>query len=455
MVDESSAIAGARTASVVYAVLALLFGVAFALLTPPFHVPDEVGHYWRTEAMVGGAVMPPIVDGQPRAPVPAGVRSFVASIWKDPLGDPPPRFSRADFRTAARVPLGRDEPVTVTFPAQYTPFPYLPQLVACGLGRVTNARPLISFHAGRIANVVAMVLLFVAAIRAFPPAAPLLAAVGLLPMTLFMAGSFSPDAVTIAIVVYVTAACLGLLTSDEPIDGRQSRGLIAAAFGVALSKAVYFLPAALVLLVSRRRFTSRRALLQVKAGVLVAVVAGLAISGWVLRHGALAARKDAVTDPHAQLQRVLAAPADFLRIAASDYLHHGHQYATHFVGNLGWLNIPLPALAVNGAIIFLALLVLTTRIRFTAMQRAIAFVLGICTLLVISLSQYVVWTPVGAETIEGIQGRYFLPVSLLLFAPFAAIRRDPLPRRVTVACVAVAAAVLNVLALRAIVTRYY
>jgi uncharacterized membrane protein len=66
---------------------------------------------------------------------------------------------------------------------------------------------------------------------------------------------------------------------------------------------------------------------------------------------------------------------------------------------------------------------LTSDISITASARIFALLLALLVCLGVSASQYIVWTPVGATHVEGIQGRYFLPVALILLLPFAAILR--------------------------------
>jgi hypothetical protein len=55
-------------------------------------------------------------------------------------------------------------------------------------------------------------------------------------------------------------------------------------------------------------------------------------------------------------------------------------------------------------------------LALAAWQRRLAVAITGAVLLLLSLSQYVTWTPLGAGFVDGLQGRYFLPV-----APVAAI----------------------------------
>jgi hypothetical protein len=89
-----------------------------------------------------------------------------------------------------------------------------------------------------------------------------------------------------------------------------------------------------------------------------------------------------------------------------------------FIGILGWLDTPLPSYIyyIFFAILFLiTLLDYSEHILITIKQKAIIFLILIATILCIYTSLYIVWTPVGQNWIEGIHGRYFIPVSPLFF----------------------------------------
>jgi len=54
--------------SAAFAAVGLLFGIAYTLITPPFEVPDEVGHYWRASSIAYGYIATPRPQ-MPRAEV--------------------------------------------------------------------------------------------------------------------------------------------------------------------------------------------------------------------------------------------------------------------------------------------------------------------------------------------------------------------------------------------------
>jgi hypothetical protein len=69
-------------------------------------------------------------------------------------------------------------------------------------------------------------------------------------------------------------------------------------------------------------------------------------------------------------------------------------------------------------------------------------------------SQYVIFTPYGADSVEGVQGRYFLPLVPVAALALGRPRRDGPPRALPWLLAAWTVLVLA-LTLRAVLRRYY
>jgi uncharacterized membrane protein len=76
--------------------------------------------------------------------------------------------------------------------------------------------------------------------------------------------------------------------------------------------------------------------------------------------------------------------------------------------------------------------------------------------LAIFAAQYLTWTPVGATRIEGVQGRYFLPVALIAGAALARrSAREPAIARAMAWPVLLFPVATIVITLHRVVLRYY
>src|ERR1051325_4618114 len=125
-----------------FVAVALVFGAAYALLTPPLQVPDEVAHFWRGVAIGTGQTLLPA--RRPAVQLPVGAKTFV---WL--MSDGPPDA----MRIASETPMSwRDRVTPPRFMTVYTPLPYAAPALVVVLCRIVNARAIVVFYAGRLAN---------------------------------------------------------------------------------------------------------------------------------------------------------------------------------------------------------------------------------------------------------------------------------------------------------------
>jgi hypothetical protein len=88
-------------------------------------------------------------------------------------------------------------------------------------------------------------------------------------------------------------------------------------------------------------------------------------------------------------------------------------YPWLFTRQLGWLDVNLPKPLLWGYAALLGLLALfdaRSTVTVSPGQRVLLVFVTLAVLALVSASQYAVWTPYGADFLEGIQGRYFLPL---------------------------------------------
>ena len=388
-----------RLQAIVLAAAAVL-GVAYVFITPPLEVPDETYHFWRPLFIAGGQLMPQHRAGPDSGTIPLGAQNLAYIMFTQKTGQG--KYTRAQMRLAWQLGAGLDRPKLVRFPNWYTPVPYIPQTLAAGLLQWFGVRPLLVFYLGRLFNLAVALVLMALAMRAAPDFAAPLAAVTLLPMTMAQFSSWSADALTIALAALLTALLLG---------ERAPRATIAVAFLLALCKPAYFLIALLVLATRYRP--------AIKAAIAGASAAGTALSMAYASIGAYAQRMFDPVNPAAQMRCVLSDPMRFVRAVAHDIPLNWRTYVEQLVGRFGGLvQVWMPAWFVMVEVALLIGVALTGR----AKARALSLLIVASSVVGILLSQFLIWSIACGETIDGVQGRYFLPL-LPLALTLPAIRR--------------------------------
>jgi uncharacterized membrane protein len=394
-----------------FLIAGLLFGAVFAAVTPPFQVPDEPAHFYRAYRVSEGR-LDLVPAGLREAMLPASVHR----IGTDLLGNLPfhneRRIAPRTILAAFQVPLAPERRDLVFFAnsLQYTFVPYIPQAAGIAAGRLLGAPPLALLYLGRLTNLLFGVLIVAFAIRRLPAFQWLTAMVALTPMGLSLLGSASADVTSIAAAFTLVSTVAKLAWGAQ--EPRRGDFFLLAASAVALcaSKPPYMPLTLLAVLIPAGRFPWRRT-----GFILLQTALALAAAAWsvVTSRSVGTIRIDAGVDVNRQIHDSLTHPFGFLWVLIHDYAVHTPQYLGELVGKLGWLDtkIPIPLRVVYLAVLLaLVFLDASPEIEVRRWQRGIAATATLAAMAIVSASQYAIWTRYGADLIEGIQGRYFLPL---------------------------------------------
>lgn len=398
-----------------YLALALVACIGFLLVVPPMKVPDEPHHFLRISQLAAGNLL----GGPDRSGVgpsgglvDPGVIRFIHAL--EPVSPSRPLTPAADL--AARAVVWGGPATFAAFPntAAYAPGFYLPQVLGVALGRTTGLTVQASYTLGRWLAAAATFMLGAVALWQARRGRVLIAICLGLPMTLFLAASVSQDGPLIA-----AGGLLAALLSRIAVEARASRamrlGVALLLASMALARTPYALLSLVVLLSPwRALFGGWRAML------VPALALGLALawSSQVDPLGVRWMRPDDDLDAGRQLALLLREPGAVPRIAWTTLKADAQRLVNESIGVLGWLNLVLPKWAYQSACAAIGLAILAAGADERNRQRPLAH-LGVLAILLgvtgaMFAANYLSWTPVGADRVEGMQGRYVLPLLPLL-----------------------------------------
>lgn len=430
----------------VFLLCALPVAIWLALMVPTGEVPDEFAHAVRAESVLHGALTGfrrPRLDFAGKPMQDSGVMAnpgLLAAAFAAPVGAtlPDKRVTQSvldRLRNLAWAP----EPVYVSAPntAAYPPLFYLPAAAGMKLAMLRGSGPYASLLAARLAGAGAYLALGTAALLLAVRVRPILFTMLVLPMSLTMAASPSQDGPMIA-----TAALAAALLSRAPAPaGRAYIGGGALLAAVIMAKPVYIPLAAAMLTAGdfdpRPRAASLRrrllaGLLVVLPGILwfayvQAVVATPFVKGAPVPAGPLwpgpPGQVFAATDAMANLSVLLHRPSLILALPYELLITHGEWRLKEMIGVLGLLDVTLPfalyAAWTRAGVAALAACAIRPpgAGRPALWKPTLMLAACIASVVLVCIAQYLTWTLVGAPAIEGVQGRYFLPI--LAFAGFA------------------------------------
>ena len=400
-----------------FLVIAWTFGSLFALVTPPFQVPDEYHHSFRSYQVSEGHFAKTRRGDDVGGYLPRSLLELQTEVSQEIPFHPEVKQDLKTLWRMRTLPLNLDDREFVVFP-WYCPTNYLPQAAAMAIARNLAATPLVLIYAGRLGNLLAWSLLIYLALRLIPIFRWTLFLLALMPMSLYLAASLSADATVNGVCFLFVATVLRIAIGDDrPIGGRRMAALILLGMAIALAKTAYLPFSLLFLLIPARKFGGRRRY-WVAFGFFIAMSLATNVA-WTLY-----TYKDFVNagnSPHLQAVFILHHPFS----TARDYV--GQLFSIAFlssiVGKLGWYDTRLPRPLVA---CYVAMLVWTARFTgglksdaprplLTNSQRGIiAFTIFASWLAVFGLMD-LAFTRIGARGVTSLQGRYLIPLTPLLF----------------------------------------
>lgn len=396
-----------------YLVLFSLIGSLYFITIPILRAPDESAHFLRAYEVSNGAIITSTTEeGKVGNNLPSSLEKFLS------LAD---HSSYRNVLSNFNEPLNPGETKFYNYPtsAVYSPINYLPQVAGMSVGKVFGFSPAIIAYLGRLANLVFFIVVTFFSIKFIPFFKKTIFLICFLPATVQSAASLSPDAITIASSIALISFVLYSI-KNLPVFNKKHYALIAIlALIISQAKIVYFPLLALLLLIPRKCFGSKKN--KIISLTIIIAVAAMLLLVWLKTSASFlsdAWRKD--VDSYSQINFILTHPLNYLQTFAMTILDQSSYYISSGLGQqLEYFSVDVPAFSILLLFVTLVLVVRNdiTGIKnyFTNFQRFILLATPLSIIALISTALYIQWTPTGLGRIEGIQGRYFLPI--LAFVP--------------------------------------
>lgn len=402
---------------ILFPLIILIFGTLLVLVTPFGAGADEDTHIGRIWEMSTGALIPnqqlstgpnyPFAFNQVSYRQDVNLQPVSWETWKGQL------FTKIDW----------DNFIHHTTRARYFFTLYLPQAFIMGLmGRLFDLPVGFIYYAIRLSYLLIYVLLVYLSIRILPVGKWLLGILAATPMSLIMAASVSPDSTNNGIAFVFIAWVFYMNTAEKREAFTRKDWLITALLTLAVCtlklNSIPLLFA--LLLIPRAKFGSKKWL----AGFIVFAILAVVIIclGWNFLTASELLTSTTIDTYNAseQIRLILAEPGRFFTAIVHTIFTQTPNYARDWVGVSGFNYWPLPELVywITPLLILLAILsdsmsgLLNLRKRITAGVTFLAVFLSTIVLF------YLLYNPPGTILIPGVQGRYFLFITPLLFLAF-------------------------------------
>jgi uncharacterized membrane protein len=244
--------------------------------------------------------------------------------------------------------------------------------------------------------------------------------VSLLPMTVYEAGVITADALTDGLAILFGALFAKATFLKARLSTFETVLLGASAILLPLAKPSYVILALLLLVVPAAQLPVWR-----HSRLVVTAVGLAAFAVWTKLSAGTAAgmgimRPGTVVDPGQQTHYVLTHLPQFLLVIARTVVYQSDGYLVELFGTLSWTFVWVPAPAIisctaAGVIAF----GMAGRLSADRWRLIATAVLVLANFAAVFAALYLDFTPVGNYQIEGVQGRYFIPMAVLGMVAFA------------------------------------
>lgn len=413
-----------------FLLLATIFGLIIISIVPPLQAPDEVGHFLKAYAFSELRVRPEAFSddlkkgestwGNFGFEVPYEIKSMNSyAVDKNGKQEKYPYYyenvDKEKIKNGEKAFIGTGGITNYYF------VNYIPQIIGIKFGKILGKPIIWQYYAARYFNLFAYIMLLFIAIWKFPFSKLGATVLALNPMSLFLASSVSGDAMIIA-TSFMFISWITRLAGEEHITNLKL--LFSALLMVTL---VLLKPTLIVLglfffLIPNSTFDIKR-----KAIWGTAIFAAC-IFFYVTWNKLMIDQQILYRDfanPDKQLSAFLKDPSIFFENLRKNYLFgvKGDNIVYSFVGKFGLLDTPL---GLHWIVLYFMSLVAASFVQekndraLYFFQKVIIVIMMIIYTILTFFALYQIWNKVGRTTsIEGLQGRYFIPISLSLIPLFS------------------------------------
>jgi uncharacterized membrane protein len=408
------------TPASLFLIIGLIFGLFFIKTIPPFWGIDELTHFDRVYQISEGQLTEKkINDLQYGGHLPKNIVLLENYIYKDLIdndhtSERPDVDNKLLYNNYTHQKISKETlNYAFTGSGAYSPIAYTPPALGVVLGRMFNANFGQTLFLARL-----FTLTVYLKILKNSKAQWIIFTLGLLPMTIFQASIVSVDSLAMGLSFVIFSLLIRNWPSKRPLSGKNL--VILALLGVLLSltKPPYILVLLPIFLLPTRLLPTKHPNI-LRLGLMVLTPLPALIWNFVIRDalrlGGTLRGKEFFEQlkPTKQIHYIVVHPILFLEHVVSSFF--SQDWFSQFFGLLGWnyIYIPGSVIALLSVVIVVAGLYKDTyAINYTKKLLLVSSVVSsiICAFLIV-LNFYITFNLVGSPKVEGVQGRYFIPLA--------------------------------------------
>ena len=401
----------------IFVLLAILFGILYVFILPPFQSVDEGMHFFRTYQISEGHLTAKKIDGKVGDEIPSSLSDFYDKYVPFIKNiDKKTNLSEMKSNFQLQVEEDRRESTQFTNTALYSPVYYISQITGVIAGKVAKLSLGGIYYLGRLSNLIAYCLLVFFALRITPFFKCPMFLLALMPMSLSLAGSYTCDVAVLGLNFLWMAVILKTMTLPQTVKFTNKWIIMLAILGllIALSKS-YILLLPLIFLLPPKLFNSRRDYFISVFGILAVAFAGLAFWSFCIK-GLSLDMNDSFANSAMQIEFIKTHPLAYILVLIKTFFVKTPRLLITMIGVLGWQDTKLDWITyiMYPVLMYFAVRADNYNFELTKWQKVLIWVVLVTGTVITYTSLYIMWSPVGNSVVLGLNGKYFIPMMLPL-----------------------------------------
>ncbi len=247
-----------------FAISSLILGGIYLLLAPLFTGSDEHNHYYRIYEIANGTLVTPTNEV-----IGSKLPTSLYKTFVDTDSDPINRNARVKYKnivTMSKIPLNKNEieqygkgfEKEYNNTALYSPIQYLPQVLGMKIGIIFNLNPFFIGMLARVFNLISYIIIGAWAFYKLPKFKTFSFILMTSPMILSNATTLSADAFTNIIIFLFISYIMYFIDTSKKIKKIDYVTLLILSVFIAGCKIVYLPIITLLLLIPKKSFSSKK-----------------------------------------------------------------------------------------------------------------------------------------------------------------------------------------------------
>lgn len=381
-------------------IIILGLGLCFCFTSPILDVPDESTHLARALFVSEGNLG--MYEDNSQVNISKDYEEYYNQMKKNLFNNTLSEISHSENQI---------NQITVKATIAYSFVSYLPQAAALFLGKCLNLNLFWSFYIGRVFNLLLYAILVFYAIKLSPEYKVQMMIIAIMPMAIYIAASYNQDSFALGMTFLGIGYFLKLLLGCKKIKIHQIAIFFLICSCIAFTKLPFVFLVFLILFIPRSRFYYKKYYF---LGFVAILLVGIVSMAWFIYYSHF-------TAPH--VPEGIGAAAQI-----SYFLNHFEESIQNFIRALfafsvygqtlftfGWFTYASPELMILyffflGGVVF----GYPTEHTIPKLSRIGAILVFFTCYIMVCVTMYLTWTPIGATNIVGVQGRYFVAMLALL-----------------------------------------